>query len=582
MDIAKLEQESSIPFSTIFSGDAKVDLEFTEAYLEPLPTIIANDLLCEFANEYPSCNAHQIDTLKRSFEVKVKHFTTDIKWMRKQLEKLPSDVVTTLQNTYYHKRIKYRNGRSANIWLRQRVSALNDMLWKFPLPIEHINSEVRRTQVAQEWSNRCLTMLNKMTEDGIHKADAKKVLFAVKEPADMWGFCPTLPDLTAYEQAVANGEDVTRVVYVIVNAIARLTDAIWWQRQLERAFKQYKEHAAIIIGKVRIGVSPYVSHKTLVEYQAKKKANAAWVNLMTLINEQHDLELPLADAVLASISNPELRRIELMVRMRGFEELAAQQGYVGEFYTWTAPSKYHSWKKGKSGKAYSNSKYKGASPRKTQKYFCKQWSKVRAKLDRNDITTFGFRVVEPHHDGTPHWHLLLFFKPVQVEQARKIICDYAVEHDKEELNIKLDDYTPDDCSPRFDYKSIDPTKGSATGYIAKYIAKNIDGAYVDADFEAESSGKHGAQGVAAWASTWNIRQFQQIGGASVTVWRELRRLHEQITNDDILERARKAADSANWQAYIEANGGIKCKRDARPVKLAVTRERSFILQKLHI
>ena len=108
---------------------------------------------------------------------------------------------------------------------------------------------------------------------------------------------------------------------------------------------------------------------------------------------------------------------------------------------------------------------------KTQSYLCKQWAKARAKLDRNDIITFGFRVVEPHHDGTPHWHLLLFFKPEQLEQARQILCEYAVQHDKDELGIEGNKYTAYDCKPRFDYQPIDANKGSATGYIAKYIAK---------------------------------------------------------------------------------------------------------------
>ena len=45
-------------------------------------------------------------------------------------------------------------------------------------------------------------------------------------------------------------------------------------------------------------------------------------------------------------------------------------------------------------------------------------------------------------------------------------------------------------------------KGSATGYIAKYIAKNIDGHKVGMDYEAEAPVDHTTIAVAAWASCW--------------------------------------------------------------------------------
>ncbi|WP_351015051.1 replication endonuclease [Shewanella sp. AC91-MNA-CIBAN-0169] len=500
------------------------------------------------------------------------HAKIDLEWSAKLVADLPEHVAVTLFGQYCYKRRALNNGRSPNIWLRKRVATITEMVNQFPIPVFHINTEDRREAIATEWADRCTGVLNNMTDYGNKQIDALELLLAIKEPADQWGFCPALPDFNDYEEKKDSGVfDEYPVMYnLIAGAIARLTDENWWLRKLNRAYSHYEEHTAIVVGRVRSGVSPYVSNHAFKEWQQRKQAAKLWLNEMQVVNDEHGLELTLADAVAASVANPEVRRAELMVRMRGFEDLAIEQGYVGEFYTWTAPSRFHSWKKSIKGPSYSNKKYDGATPKKTQAYLCSQWAKCRAKFAREDIEVFGFRVVEPHHDGTPHWHLLLFFKPEQLRLARSIMRRYALQHDKHDLapakgkkSVRHQGY-----KPRFDFKTIDPAKGSATGYIAKYIAKNIDGHMVDDDHEAETSGKDGAQNVAAWSSTWNIRQFQQIGGPSVTVWRELRRLREAIDFDDVVERARNAADSSNWSRYVEVMGGTFCKRADRPVQLA--------------
>ena len=500
------------------------------------------------------------------------HSKIDLEWSAKLVADLPEHVAVTLFGQYCYKRRALNNGRSPNIWLRKRVATITEMVNQFPIPVFHINTEDRREAIATEWADRCTGVLNNITDYGNKQIDALELLLAIKEPADQWGFCPALPDFNGYDEKKDGGVfDEYPVMYnLIAGAIARLTDENWWLRKLNKAYSHYEEHIAIVVGKVRSGVSPYVSNHAFKAWQQRKQAAKLWLNEMQVVNDEHGLELTLADAVAASVANPEVRRAELMVRMRGFEDLAIEQGFAGEFYTWTAPSKYHSYKKSIKGPSYSNKKYDGATPKQTQAYLCNQWAKCRAKFAREDIEVFGFRVVEPHHDGTPHWHLLLFFKPEQLRHARSIMRRYALQHDKHDLapakgkkSLRHQGY-----KPRFDFKTIDPAKGSATGYIAKYIAKNIDGHMVDDDHEAETSGKNGAQNVAAWSSTWNIRQFQQIGGPSVTVWRELRRLREAIDFDDVVERARNAADSSNWSRYVEVMGGTFCKRADRPVQLA--------------
>lgn len=177
---------------------------------------------------------------------------------------------------------------------------------------------------------------------------------------------------------------------------------------------------------------------------------------------------------MGSVSNPKIARHELMVRMRGFEDMANEMGLVGMFYTLTAPSRYHSTHV-QSGRR--NDKYQHVSPRQTQKYLCKVWARVRAKWSREDIRTFGFRVAEPHHDGTPHWHLLLFLRPEEVENATAIFRKHAMKEDGNEKGAS---------EHRFTVTPIDEQFGSATGYIAKYISKNIDGYGMDGEVDLES------------------------------------------------------------------------------------------------
>ncbi|VTN10959.1 Bacteriophage replication gene A protein (GPA) [Raoultella terrigena] len=205
----------------------------------------------------------------------------------------------------------------------------------------------------------------------------------------------------------------------------------------------------------------------------------------------------------------------------GFENICNELGYVGEFYTLTAPSKYHATTKA----GYRNSKWNGASPADTQSYLTGLWARIRAKLHREEIRIFGIRVAEPHHDGTPHWHMLMFMLPEDVERVRHIIRDYAWEEDRHELR------SDKAKKARFHAEAIDPEKGSATGYVAKYISKNIDGYALDGETDDESGEllKETAPAVSAWAARWHIRQFQFIGGAPVTVYRELRRLADTET-----------------------------------------------------
>ncbi|WOX51009.1 replication endonuclease [Aeromonas sp. CD] len=534
----------------------------------------------------------------------VGHHAINMAGAAEQLARIEWHVAKPLAKHYLH---RYpANHKTANIWLRRMVDACAAAQSRFPIPVIHLRNDVRRELVAAEWARRCQTLLNNGTE---HEWDAAKLLRDLGSQAQAWHFCPPLPadprhtaikllrrQLTDKERADMDPA-VEKFEGAAASLLVRLLDESWWQRKINRAWAIYCELIAILTGQVRKGVSPYASAHAVREFTQRKAAQRAWMAGMSAVNEELGQEIDLADAIMASVANPEIRRHELMVRMRGFDDLAAEQGKVSLFLTLTAPSCYHAWRQGSKDKSktYQNDKFNGATPTDTNRLLCKQWARFRAALAREGIMAFGFRVVEPHHDGTPHWHCLLFINPEHQQVFLTLLAYHFTDAERSELKMpngdlldQLDEMKIRNkfprikwlldvndkavvkaISPRVNWKEMDPAKGSATGYIAKYIAKNIDGHKVGMDYEAEAPVDHTTIAVAAWASCWRIRQFQQIGGPAVSVWRELRRLGDEVIEwDCILEAARTAADNNRWGDFIDAMGGIDLPRKEHLIRLS--------------
>ena len=391
-------------------------------------------------------------------------------------------------------------------------------------------------------------------------------------------------------------------------ALLKAQDHKWWARKLKTIRSRYLEHLEIATGEVgrdlfnstdkkgatttkRRGISAYCSKQAVAEYTTNRERGQRYLESLELVNEQNDV-ISLMKAVEAGVANPENMRNELMLRIRETEELADEMGYTGGFYNITAPSRFHA----------NSPTWDGSTPKDASLYLNKLYSQARAKLDRLEIPYFGIRVAEPHADGCTHWHMLLWMPARYYDQVNHLLRRYFTRDDREVFfqrfknrkalrarytkarriwglnkskkvytRAPIKNYFP--SSPRYTAIKMLPAtvdkngkkSGGAAAYVAKYVSKNIDGFALANEFDAETGEKltQAVNPVKAWASTWGIRQFQFQKSPSITIWRELRRVREEVQGNEQLEQVRKAADAGDFKTFVTLMGGFGIGRDAR-------------------
>ena len=362
--------------------------------------------------------------------------------------------------------------------------------------------------------------------------------------------------------------------------LAKLTDPIWWRRQLRRLGGRRLEQVQREAHRVHKRAGIYCSNVTLDRRRAQKNRNRALLEALEAINQEGQV-YTLAELAELGLSNPDHRRAELMLRISDTEAESRRMGHVGIFYTLTAPSRFHPVLSSNSAR---NPKYDGSTPREAQAYLQQVWARTRAKLARENIGVYGIRVVEPHHDGTPHWHLLIWAAPEHADTVTEILQSHAEADSPEELYNRRGDKT----NARFKVEQIDYRRGTAAGYVAKYISKNINGEQFTREGVAnDDKDRYGhelnsvAPRIESWAAVWGIRQFQFVGLPSVTVWREIRRLNEKHADElknweaatrpdqriaSRFEQIRKAANAGQWDQFLRLMGGPNLPRKQRPIK----------------
>ena len=162
---------------------------------------------------------------------------------------------------------------------------------------------------------------------------------------------------------------VTEKSQSLTGAIKRLVDNRWWLRKFRKLINQANEKAAIKFNLVNSKRQIYASTITTKNRIAQRLRNEELLSSHFIINDAGQ-RYSLQEISNLNVSNPKIRKDELICRARGFEDIAKDLGHEALFITVTCPSKYHR-AFAKSGAP--NPKWQGLMPDQANEYLNHQW-----------------------------------------------------------------------------------------------------------------------------------------------------------------------------------------------------------------
>ena len=197
---------------------------------------------------------------------------------------------------------------------------------------------------------------------------------------------------------------------------------------------------------------------TLYDYkqvQEKIKNQNSFLEFNYIYDKISSSKIALKDLVISANHNPNRYHALIQNRINTLNSEATEKDLKPIFMTLTLPSEYHRYKTNKKTKALeANPKYDYTSPRESVKELTRMFARLRQDRSLKELTKderIYFRVNEPHKNGTPHTHVLLF---IPKHRINKIVTAFKRLFDTKANDIQTD---------------IE----NATAYVMKYINKTL-------------------------------------------------------------------------------------------------------------
>ena len=192
-----------------------------------------------------------------------------------------------------------------------------------------------------------------------------------------------------------------------------------------------------------------------IEVQEKIRKQNSFLEYNYIYDKISSSHIPLKDLIISANHNPNRYYALIQNRINTLINEANENGLDAIFMTLTLPSEFHKIKMDKQTKAFiENPKYNYVTPKEAVKHLTKMFAKLRHDRSLKELSKderIYFRVNEPHKNGTPHTHILLF---VPKSNVNRVVTAFKRLFDNKANDIQTD-------------------IKNATSYIMKYINKTL-------------------------------------------------------------------------------------------------------------
>jgi hypothetical protein len=363
----------------------------------------------------------------------------------------------------------------------------------------------------------------------------------------------------------------------LATQLARLSDARFWRRAIRVRLLREREHFFLRLRLVGKSAEAYVSDVQLSARLAQLKRQALWMKETVLVPRYLEPGQDVGQLLTLEqvASSPRTRFAKLYAFVKAMDAISIEQGLASGMLTLTLEPEWHP------NPSNGNSSWNGASPRDAHQSMALRWQSILRDLDRMGVGVSGLRVVEPHKDACPHWHLWLLYRPEAEQAILETVMRYfpnklklrnpSAKRSKSDAKSAATLSTPASAGDvifdsldelkahtgrapthakegaQVELARIDRRISSGASYAMKYMLKTVDagdvinteaGLFPELDAgatprqnqaQAERRAQHlaAAKRVDAYRSLWGINAGQLFGVAKcLTAWDELRRLAE--------------------------------------------------------